>query len=263
MIILTFLLLVSSVSSSVTLKQGEVYETGKKELIVENIKSDMIKVNVDSIKNIISVGEQKEVNGVNILVESVFYVDEPEDRTATVSISMAFYCGDKACDMDQNETKENCCEDCGCNPGYVCSDSMCKTEAQVEREQEEEADQRRDKCIADTDCDDNDSTTEDFCQRRPGKPNRCFHIPQICQTDSDCEDQDPCTVDRCVTNDCFNTKMPEYIDCLKKQEALDAEEEEESTISEEPSTEEIGKEPVKKEKGLFSRIILFFLNLFR
>lgn len=258
---LIFLLLIPLVISSVTLRQGEVYEISKKELIVKNIKSDKIVVNVDGVKNIIEIGEQKEVNGVNILVESVFYVDEPEERMAIVVISMAFYCGDGNCDTSQNETKDNCCEDCGCYPGYVCSDGICKLEAQVEKEIEEEEAKKKGECEKDSDCDDNDPNTEDACRSTPGKPNKCLHLPPICQTDLECDDQDPCTVDRCVNKDCFNTKVLEYINCLKKQEEIKIEEEKlEEVISEELSKET--EEVVEKEKGLFSKILNFFFNLF-
>lgn len=264
MLVPIFLLVIPLIISSTVLKQGEIYETGKKELIVENIRSDKIKVNVDGVKNIVNIGEQKEINGVNILLESVFYTDELEDRTATVVISMAFYCGDGTCDTEQNETKENCCEDCGCMPGYVCSDGVCKTEAQIKKEEEEEEEKSKDECEKDIDCDDNDSTTDDICISKPGKPNKCLHMLQICQADSDCDDQNPCTVDRCVDHDCFNTKMPDYVACLKKQEALEIEDEEESeVVSEEVIEEGFAEEPAEKEPGLFSRIISLFLNLFR
>lgn len=262
--ILIFLILIPSIFASVTLRQGEVYEVSNKELIVENIASDKIKVNVDGIKNIINVGDQKIVNGVDILVQSVFYDDLPEERTVEVVMSIAYYCGDGNCDSDQDETKENCCEDCGCNPGYVCSDKVCKTETQVAREKAEEEEKTRDKCERDSDCDDNDDYTEDICLSTPGKPNKCLNMPPICTTDIECDDQNPCTVDRCVDKDCFNTKVPDYIDCLEGQE-VELEEDSKEIIPEEVAegTDSIFEEAVEEEgKGFFSRILSFFLNLF-
>lgn len=263
-IVLIFLLFISSVSSTV-LKQGEVYEVGGKELTVENIREDMIKINVDGVKNLINVGKQKEVNGVDILVVSVVYFDEPEFRTADVVVSMAYYCGDGNCDRDYNETQENCCNDCGCKTGYVCSGGICKTEAQVKKEQEEEEEASRDECKKDIDCNDGDPVTEDVCRHKPGKPNKCLNLPPICQTASDCDDEDPCTVDRCVDNDCFRAKVPDYIACWQKREALELEEKEkleETVPGEILEKKEIFEEAIEKEKGIFSRIISFFLNLF-
>lgn len=260
---LIFLLLISYVTSSVTLRQGEVYEVQSKELVVENVGSDKIKVNVDGVKNIINVGEQKEVNGVDILVVIVFYDDIPGERTVEVVMSIAFYCGDGNCDTGQNESKENCCEDCGCNPGYVCSDSVCKTESQVEKEKAEEEAKKIGECEKDIDCDDNDPNTEDTCISKPGKPNKCLHLSPICQTDIDCDDQDPCTVDRCVDNDCFNTKVPDFVECWQKREAQE-EIEKEETISEELPEKVIEEvEEKTEEKGFFSKIISLFLSLFR
>ncbi|MDP2922376.1 MAG: hypothetical protein Q8O30_01470, partial [Candidatus Omnitrophota bacterium] len=103
-VLVIFLILISTVFSSVTLRQGEAYEIKGKQIVVENIKADAIKVNVDGVKNIINVGERKEVNGVDILLESTFYVDEPSERTASVVMAVAFYCGDDNCDTNQNET---------------------------------------------------------------------------------------------------------------------------------------------------------------
>lgn len=259
---LIFLIMIFSATASVTLRQGEIYEIGKKELIIESIKSDKIKVNVEGIKNIINIGEQKEVNGVDILFESVFYVDEPEERTVEVVMSMAFYCGDGNCDTGQNESKENCCEDCGCNPGYLCSDGSCKSEAQVKKEEEEEKARKEDECEKDIDCDDNDPSTDDICRSIPGKPNMCLNLPPICKTDLECDDQNPCTVDRCYNNDCVHAKVPEYIDCLKKQEKVE-EEKSEEIASELLKEKEVIEESAENKEGLFSRIIKLFLNLFK
>lgn len=258
---LIFLLILSSVSASVTLRQAEVYEIGNKELVVGSIRADKAKITVDGVKNIISIGEKKEINGVDISVESIFYVDQPEERTVTVVMSLAFYCGDGNCDTGQNESKDSCCGDCGCNPGFVCSDSVCKSEAQVEKEEEEEEAKRADKCQKDIDCDDNDPDTDDICKSIPGKPNTCLHMPPICKTDIECDDQDPCTVDRCVNKDCFNAKVEEYIACLKKQEVIELEEKP-VEASPEVIAEGILDDIVEEEKGLFSRMLNFFFNLF-
>ncbi len=262
-LLLIFLLLIPSAFSSVTLRQGETYEISGKQVIVENIKADAIKINVEGVKNIISKGEQKEVNGVDILLESTFYVDEPGERTASVVMAVAFYCGDNNCDTDQNEMKDNCCEDCGCNSGYTCQDGVCKTEAQLKKEQEEEEEKTRDKCSSNADCNDNDPLTEDICKSYPGKPKKCVNIPPICKTDIECDDQDQCTVDRCVNNDCVSTEVPDYETCSKKQETQEKQE----TVpeAEKPSeeiVEEVG-ELVEKEKNVFSKIISFFFSLFK
>lgn len=259
-----FLFLISPAFSSVTLRQGETYEIKGKQVIVENIRSDAIKINVDGVKNIINVGEQKEVNGVDILLESVFSVDQPEERTASVVMGIAFYCGDGNCDTGQNETGENCCEDCGCNPGYVCSGSVCKAEAEVKKEQAAEAEKKKGECETNADCNDNDPLTEDTCKSTPGKPKKCLHIPPICKTDIECDDKDPCTVDRCVNNDCFSTKVPDYESCIKKQETQ--EKKQETVPGAENVSEATAKKVegiVEKEKNMFSKILSFFLNLFK
>lgn len=252
------LLLTSFTFSSVILKQDEIYEIENKELVVYSIGEESIKVNVDGVKNVISVGEQKEVNGVKITVNSIFYDDLPEERTVEMVLSMAFYCGDGNCDADQNETKVNCCEDCGCSPGYVCSDGVCKTEAQIKKEQEEEEEKSADKCEKDADCDDNDTDTEDTCLSKPGQPNRCLNIPLICKTDIECDDQDPCTIDKCEDSDCFNTKVPNFVECWQKQEIQDVEEKEEGK-EEEPvntsSQEIISEEPKTTASSVSSNLI--------
>lgn len=38
-------------------------------------------------------------------------------------------CGDGSC--EKNETKENCCSDCGCDDGYECSDDGCVKGAEI------------------------------------------------------------------------------------------------------------------------------------
>jgi len=263
LVLVTFLILISSASSSVTLRQGEAYETSGKQVIVTNIKADVIVINVDGVKNIINVGEQKEVNGIDILLESTFYVDEPTERTASIAMSVAFYCGDNNCDTDQNETKENCCKDCGCNPGYACSDSKCKSESQIQQEEQEEEEASMDKCETDADCDDNDEYTEDICKSIPGKPKKCWNIPPICKTDVECDDQNPCTVDKCVNNDCFSSEVPDYDDCLKKQEPTGEQEiVPESEKHSEETIKPVGAS-VEKEKNIFSRIISFLFGWLR
>jgi hypothetical protein len=260
-VLVIFLILISSVISSVTLRQGETYETSGKQIIVENIKEDMIVINVDGVKKIINVGEQKEVNGVDILLESTFYVDEPGERTASVVMAVAFYCGDNNCDTNQNETKENCCEDCGCNSGYTCQDGVCKTESQVQQEQQEEEEKSIDKCSSNADCDDNDPLTEDLCKSYPGKPKKCLNIPPICKTDIECDDQDSCTVDRCVNNDCISTEVPDYASCSEKQEVQEKKQETapETEKRSEEATEQVG-EFVEEEKNIFSKIISFLFG---
>ncbi len=263
-VLVIFLILISPVISSETLRQGKTYEISGKQVIVENIKSDVIKVNVDGVKNIIYKGEQEEINGVNILVEDIFYVDEPEERTVSVAMSIAFYCGDGNCDTDHNETKENCCKDCGCNQGYTCQDGVCKTEAQIKKEQEEEEEKSMDKCSSNADCNDNDPLTEDICKSTPGKPKKCMNIPPVCKTDIECDDQDSCTIDKCVNNDCVSTEVPDYENCLQKQEIQEKQQETvpETENQSEETTEEV-EEFVEKEKNIFSKIISFFFNLFK
>ncbi|MBU4502807.1 MAG: hypothetical protein KKA79_09505 [Nanoarchaeota archaeon] len=260
-VLLVFLLLVFSVSASVTLRQGEVYEMSGKEFIIESIKSDMIKVNVDGIKNIINLNEEKEVNGIDIYVSEIFYVDEAEERTVAVSLTLAFYCGDGNC--DEGETKENCCNDCGCDDDFVCSDSVCKSEAQVAQEEAEASAKSADKCEDDSDCDDNDPATEDVCLSKPGQGNYCLNMPPLCKTDIECDDDDSCTVDRCVDNDCVNAKVTDYIDCLKKYKGSEEILKETSQEITKETLEEEVSEKVQKQAGFFSKMINLFLNIFK
>lgn len=259
-VFITLLFLIPSAFSSTTLKQGQVYEVSSKSVVVENIHSDVAKFNVDGIKNIIGIGEMKEINGVEILVESIFYVDQPEERTVNVVMSVAFYCGDGTCDTDHNETKNNCCEDCGCNSGYTCQDEVCKSAAQIQQEEQEEEEASADKCEKDSDCDDNDSLTEDICKSYPGKPNKCLNIPPICKTDIECDDQNSCTLDKCVNNDCSYTDVS---GCSEEQEVKDEKEEEETVPESENQSEESQTEMieiVREEKGFFSKIISFLFG---
>ena len=121
---------------------------------------------------------------------------------------------DKSCDED--EDKEDCCYDCGCNSGFRCTDNKCvKTTTEG--------------CINNQECNDQNPCTLDTCNQgkceyepKKGCPldNKCVeeesayridNIPSYCldgwnpqkEKDKACEKDYECLSKKCKKNKCY------------------------------------------------------------
>ncbi len=218
-----------------TLKIDENIEVGGKIITIKQISSGSVVIDVNGISNIISLERYKEINGIKITIDEIFFVDEKEGRQVTLSLESLYnyVCGDGVC--EGGETKENCCEDCGCNLGYICENKKCIIESKSSK---------YDECKDWKDCDDDNELTIDKCE---GIPKKCVHVTYYqCETNEDCDDKNDCTKDECKNYECFNTKISGCKSEIKIEQPT-----KEGQLLYEPKDE--------KEKGFLSRLfsILF------
>lgn len=182
------------ISGHVTVYIGDETEVGGKTVVIEQISSNSVVLNVNGLSDIARLNDQKDIGGVRVLVQEIFYVDEKEGRFAQISLESLYSCGDGNCEGD--ETSSNCCGDCGCSSGYTCEDEKCIQES---------TSKKYDECDDWKDCEDNNELTIDKCE---GTPKKCTHITYLqCETDIDCDDGNKCTEDECVGNECYNTQI--------------------------------------------------------
>ena len=198
--------------------------------------------------------------GVKITLIEIF--DAGDFGTANLDFELAYNCGDLKC--DEFETSENCCKDCGCSGALKCVENSCilpecTLDSQCEDSNsltedycsEFKCKHRNIKCEKNLDCNDNNLDTDDTCY----KGNCRNFLNYVCKTNEDCEDQNPCTTDLCVNKDCQNT--------LK--ENCEFESEPEKTILEKQN-EEIKnnlEEDVKKlRENVLTKVLSWFKNLF-
>lgn len=170
--------------------QGESFESDGKSVTIKKISSSNAVFDVDGEKNIISVGEYKEINGIKIEVISIFYVDEPEERNVDISASVITFdagniCGDNEC--EENENSDNCCVDCGCSEGYECDEDECILI-------------RLDECKDHEDCDDGDFETTDLCLNQR---------PRVCKNYRVDGDQEEESIEEQVEDEEEETSTPE------------------------------------------------------
>lgn len=215
------------------LKLGDSSEFEGKIVKVVRINSGSVVFDVDSEKQAIKIKEEKQINGVKIYVNNIFYVEEPEDRFVEIYVSKLFstQCGNGNCET--GEDKQNCCNDCGCDIGYKCEDNYCRLVVP------------KGECAGNDDCDDSNSSTLDLCT---GTPKKCIHSFVLeCKKNEDCDDANNCTKDECTDNNCFNKK----IDNCKQEIQTEKE-----NISENKSVE--NKEVLsEKKQGFFGSILTF------
>tara|TARA_Y100000034_G_C6891217_1_gene410031 strand:- start:1662 stop:2432 length:771 start_codon:yes stop_codon:yes gene_type:complete len=211
--LITFLFLIPiAFSATSTLQNGESSILNGREIKIVGIQESKVIVSVDGVKNIVSLDQERTINGVEILITEIFYAGELS--TTTLDFNLGYSCGDNSCDV--GETSENCCIDCGCtlsseicNSKSVCIIPECSFDTDCNDYSELTEDycsdsicKHRDiKCKEDLDCNDNDPDTDDTCFKR-----RCRNLLNyVCKTDIDCEDKNPCTTDLCIDKDCKNT----------------------------------------------------------
>jgi hypothetical protein len=207
---------------------GDSFESGSKTITVKKISQSNVVIDVDGVKNIIALGDKKIVNGVEIELLNLFYVDEIESRNVELSINATITitgCGDGDCKSDENSN--NCCIDCGCPTDYTCEEEGCSYSPPNECKKHEE-------------CDDGDPETIDLCIKVI--PRVCKHYSEKeCESNEGCDDGEDCTNDECKENICFNTDIE---DCGDEEEII---------------LEETGE---NEKIGFFSKLANFFKNLF-
>lgn len=170
-LILITIMIFANLSYATIVYMGDTFESGDKTITVVKISQNNAVFDVEGVKNIILKGEKKTINGVNIEVMNVFYVDEPESRNVDIAVS-------------------------GTVSGTTSSTSNTNAE---------EEDTSGDECWQASDCDDNNPETTDLCM---GTPKKCKNlIIKECETSEDCNDDNKCTRDECKNNECFNTKL--------------------------------------------------------
>lgn len=148
--------------------QGDSFDVGEKTVTIKKISQSNAVIEVDGVKNIVSVGDEKIINEVNIKVVSIFYVDEAESRNVDLVV--------KGLSSTTTSTPE-----------------------------EEESPESEDECWQASNCDDGNPETTDLCM---GTPKKCINkIFLECETDIDCDDGNKCTNDECKNNECFNTNI--------------------------------------------------------
>lgn len=173
------------------LKIGDSAEFEGKIVKVVRISSSSVVFEVDGEKQAVKAYEEKQVDGIRIYVDNIFYVEESEDRFVEFYIDELFdyECGNGKCETGE---EEKCCKDCSCKTGYKCVDNYCELINTGE-------------CSGNDDCDDNNITTFDLCT---GTPKKCIHTFIIeCKKNEDCDDHNECTKDECIDNTCFNKKI--------------------------------------------------------
>ena len=166
-------------------------DVGGRKVIVNNIGSNSVVIKVGEVKDLVTSGTTKEIAGIRVTVNQVFYVEERESRYTDISFSSVYSCGDGECTAGI-EDSTSCCTDCRCSGEMTCNDNQCGL-------------WHLNKCSGNDDCDDNNDQTFDICT---GSPRKCVNNLVVeCSLDEGCKDDDPCTLDVCENNECFNKKQ--------------------------------------------------------
>jgi hypothetical protein len=224
----------TNINSSNKLKIND--STGFEDKIIRVLKisSGVAVFEVDGEKQAIKLNEEKPVDGVKIIVNNIFYVEEKEDRFVEFDVFelFSYECGNGKCETGE---EQKCCKDCGCSIGYKCVDNYCELIKTGE-------------CSENNDCDDDNSTTLDLCT---GTPKKCIHTIVIeCNTNEDCNDDNNCTKDECIDNTCYNKKIN---NCELNKEEKNIQENKNVT-NEETLNKQTNE---KKQEGFFDRIFIF------
>ena len=158
-------------------------------IILERVYSSSVIISVDGEKDIFTIGDPKAINGIEISVSKIIYFPEKADRSAELHLSSSTVCSDGKCEL--GEDSNNCCIDCGCEADYSCESNQCEYNP-------------ADQCQTDSDCDDLNMSTKDYCY---GEPKTCKYQTIQCHTAIACDDNNPCTEDSCSFNECINKQI--------------------------------------------------------
>lgn len=220
--VIGFILVSNMFTGFVSLHVGENSEVEGNIVEVANIGPNFVKIKIGDEKTFIKSFGEKELKGVKIKVNKIFYVDEVDGRFVELELESSYVCGNGVCDGTEN--KASCCKDCGCDSGSNCIDDRCKRPEDI------------DECWQASDCDDGNSETVDLCM---GIPKKCYNKIVIeCEINLDCDDGNSATSDECVNNECFNDKIKKPVDVKDVEEVK-----EEKPII------------IKKEKSFLSKLL--------
>ena len=234
-LIILLILLLPIVFAQETYNQGSSTASGGHSITVVSIGQSSVVFSVDGVKDIVSLNQDKIINGVRIFVTEIFYAEETESRyikasfAATTEVATGG-CGDGVC--GDNEDKTSCCKDCGCSgANYTCSDNGCI----------------KNECTDDEKCWDQNYCDRDRCE---GTPKKCVHTAII-----------ECVVnDKCCPGVCY---YPDDPDCPSDKLNPNPSQVSKSDTTEVTEGVNITKEGVKEGKiGFFRKIIKWFLSLF-
>ena len=240
LILLFLLLLVTSVFAEVVYVDQEV-DVGGRKVIVNNIGSNSVVIKVGEVKDLVTSGTTKEIAGIRITVNQVFYVEERESRYADISFSSAYFCGDGECTAGI-EDSTSCCTDCRCSGEMTCNDNQCGL-------------WHLNKCSGNDDCDDKNDQTFDICT---GSPRKCVNNLVVeCSLDEGCKDDDPCTLDVCEYNECFNKKQDGCVSGGTANQQTD-----DSVEGSPDNSEENVENQEETNVGFFGRVINWFKGWF-
>jgi hypothetical protein len=239
------------------LTQGQTKTIEDREITAISLKQSKAVMQVGTEKNIISLGQEKEINGVRIEIVDILYTGD-DDSIVTFNTELTYSCGDLIC--DPSETPETCCQDCACSIGKQCTSNGCiQPQCFLDEDCNDSKELTKDTCenykckhksIAcdkDTQCNDNNPDTDDFCIT-----GECQNLPPICTTDEDCLDDNPCTLDQCINRDCQYNSVQ---NCTTKK--TETKEKPES-----PSEETIIKMTRDSDPNFFQSFINWIKNLF-
>lgn len=243
-LILVIILLSTSVLAEETLKQGDSTTVGGRTFTLVAVgENENAIVSIDGIRNIVNLNQEKEINGVNVLLTSAVYMGEDSiakfilesiSEKEAASAPHVVVCGDNTC--EGSEDKDNCCKDCGCEYGYGCENDKC-----VKAE-----------CMEDSAC---YPTPKDYCilDKCDSISKKCTHKPII-----DCVVNDKCCPTNCYypnDSDCPATKLNPN----PTQTPLESQTDEMSTEINETKTDS----QETKKSSFFARIIIWIVNTFK
>ena len=243
--ILILVIILSSISvlAEETLKQGDSTTVGGKTFTLLAVgETGNAVVSVDGINNIVNLNQEKEINGVNVLLTSAVYMGEDSiakfilesiAEATAASTPHVVVCGDSVC--EGTEDKDNCCKDCGCKYGYGCENNKC-----VKAE-----------CMEDKDC---YPAQKDYCvlDKCDSISKKCTHKPI-----TDCVVNDKC----CPTN-CYYPNDPDCPETKLNPNPTQTPLEQSNEISGEINETKTNAQETKKH-SFFARIIIWIVNLFR
>lgn len=238
-LIIIFILILAQLVSADTLNKGDSTSASGKTVILVGVSPESVIVSVDGVKNIVSLNDEKEINGIMVAVTEITSFGDG-DGSAVLELSGADgiaaeeakpICGDGTCN-DVTEDSKNCCKDCGCEYGFGCTNNKC-----IKAE-----------CMKDSEC---YATPKDYCSS-----DKCDPIAKKCTHKLISE----CVVnDKCCPISCY---YPEDPDCPTTKLNPNPAPKKETTTTDNQGNE-IGSTPTGEKVGFFQKIINWFLGLFK
>lgn len=142
---------------------------GGKTITLISLTDEKILIDIDGSKRIIKASGRTIAEGISFEVVSIFEDEERINSYVKFDISMDYTCGNNKCEEDEN--KDICCKDCGCDNDLFCLNNIC-----IEGN-----------CGENKHCDDGDSCTVDKCE-----DNYCINKPV-----TECKSNDECCPQGC------------------------------------------------------------------